>query len=58
MSECTVEGDQVVRVHDGNTTPNGGDPAFDLDVATGRVTVKDDVGGATWTVGVVLDPSG
>ncbi|WP_437599564.1 hypothetical protein WMF28_42755 [Sorangium sp. So ce590] len=57
VSECTVEGDQVVRVHDGNTTPNGGDPAFDLDVATGRVTVKDDVGGATWTVGVKLDPT-
>ncbi|WP_437278641.1 hypothetical protein WME90_46775 [Sorangium sp. So ce375] len=58
VSECTVEGDQVVRVHDGNTTPNGGDPAFDLDLATGRVTVKDEAGGAAWTVGVQLDPSG
>ncbi|WP_437855912.1 hypothetical protein [Sorangium sp. So ce363] len=58
VSECTVEGDKVVRVHDGNTTPNGGDPAFELDAATGRITVKDDVGGAAWTVGVQLDPSG
>ncbi|WP_441289821.1 hypothetical protein ACSRUE_03800 [Sorangium sp. KYC3313] len=58
VSECTVEGDEVVRVHDGNTTPNGGDPAFELDAATGRVTVKDEVGGAAWTVGVQLDPSG
>ncbi|WP_437975728.1 hypothetical protein WMF11_49235 [Sorangium sp. So ce295] len=58
VSECTVEGDKVVRVHDGNTTPNGGDPAFELDAATGRITVKDEVGGAAWTVGVQLDPSG
>ncbi|WP_437914099.1 hypothetical protein WME73_48905 [Sorangium sp. So ce302] len=58
VSECTVEGDKVVRVHDGNTTPNGGDPALELDAATGRITVKDDVGGAAWTVGVQLDPSG
>ena len=42
VSECTVEGDHVVRVHDGNTTQDGGDPALDLDVATGRVTVRDE----------------
>ena len=58
VSECTVEGDRIVRVHDGNTTSNGGDPALDLDVATGRITVKDEAGSATWTVGMQLDPNG
>ncbi|MGK3998149.1 hypothetical protein [Sorangium sp. So ce1024] len=57
VAECTVEGDQVVRVHDGNTTPNGGDPALDLDVATGRVTVRDEEKGGAWTVGMQLDPA-
>ncbi|WP_437812817.1 hypothetical protein [Sorangium sp. So ce1078] len=57
VSECTVEGDRVVRVHDGNTTQNGGDPAFDLDVATRRVTVRDEGKGGAWTVGIELDPS-
>ncbi|WP_437577131.1 hypothetical protein [Sorangium sp. So ce887] len=59
VSECTVEGDQIVRVHDGNTTQNGGDPAFDLDVATGRVTVRDEGKGGAWTASVQLDsPTG
>ncbi|WP_437608965.1 hypothetical protein WMF20_48935 [Sorangium sp. So ce834] len=57
VSECAVEGDQVARVHDGNTTPNGGDPAFDLDVAAGRATVRDEGKGGAWTVGIELDPS-
>ncbi|XYI02690.1 hypothetical protein ACMHYB_24235 [Sorangium sp. So ce1128] len=55
VSECTVEGDHVVRVHDGNTTQDGGDPALDLDLATGRVTVRDDEKRGAWTVGVQLD---
>ncbi|WP_437506330.1 hypothetical protein [Sorangium sp. So ce1099] len=57
VSECTVEQDQVVRVHDGNTTRNGGDPALDLDVATGKTTVRDEVASGTWTTSVQLDPS-
>ncbi|MGK4008999.1 hypothetical protein WMF31_40720 [Sorangium sp. So ce1036] len=58
VSACTVVGDQVVRVHDGNTSRSGGDPALDLDVSTGRITVRDEVGSAAWTVGMTLDPSG
>ncbi|XXX76819.1 hypothetical protein WMF30_55135 [Sorangium sp. So ce134] len=57
VSECAVEGDQIARVHDGNTTPNGGDPAFDLDVAAGQATVRDEGKGGAWTVGIKLDPS-
>ncbi|WP_438026108.1 hypothetical protein [Sorangium sp. So ce233] len=56
VSECTVEGDRVVRVHDGNTTQDGGDPALDLDLATGRVTVRDEGERGAWSVGVQLDP--
>ncbi|WP_437622442.1 hypothetical protein [Sorangium sp. So ce1151] len=56
VSECTVEQDQVVRVHDGNTTRNGGDPALDLDVATGTIAVRDEVASGTWTASVQLDP--
>ncbi|XXT17080.1 hypothetical protein WME94_43315 [Sorangium sp. So ce429] len=57
VSECTVEGDHVVRFHDGNTTQDGGDPALDLDLATGRVTVRDEEKHGAWTVGVQLDPA-
>lgn len=55
VSECTVEADRIVRIHDGNTTPHGGDPAFDLDLETGRVIVRDEVRGASWTIGAQLD---
>ncbi|WP_437675707.1 hypothetical protein [Sorangium sp. So ce131] len=58
VSECTVESDQVVRVHDGNTTPNGGDPAFALDLATGKVSVRDETKSGAWTISVQLDPTG
>ncbi|WP_433932187.1 hypothetical protein AB3662_46980 [Sorangium cellulosum] len=57
VSECTVEGNRVVRVHDGNTTRDGGDPALDLDLATGRVTVRDEAERGAWSVGVQLDPA-
>ncbi|MGK3959434.1 hypothetical protein WMF38_41110 [Sorangium sp. So ce118] len=57
VSECTVEGDHVVRVHDGNTTQDGGDPALELDVATGRATVRGEEERGAWTVGVQLDPA-
>ncbi|XXY44336.1 hypothetical protein WME91_30455 [Sorangium sp. So ce269] len=56
VSECTEEQDQVVRVHDGNTTRDGGDPALDLDVATGKITVRDEVASGTWTASMQLDP--
>ncbi|AUX48713.1 hypothetical protein SOCE26_102540 [Sorangium cellulosum] len=58
VSECTVESNQVVRVHDGSTTPNGGDPAFELDLATGKVIVQDETKTGAWTTLVQLDPSG
>ncbi|WP_438005024.1 hypothetical protein WME89_40745 [Sorangium sp. So ce321] len=57
VSECAVEGDHVVRVHDGDTTQDGGDPALDLDLATGRVTVRGEEKGGAWTVDVQLDPA-
>ncbi|KYF65793.1 hypothetical protein [Sorangium cellulosum] len=56
VSECAVEGGRVVRVHDGNTTQHGGDPALDLDLATGRLTVRDEGERGAWSVGVQLDP--
>ncbi|WP_437570383.1 hypothetical protein [Sorangium sp. So ce542] len=57
MSGCAVEEGRVVRVHDGNTTQNGGDPALDLDVAAGRATLRDEGKGGAWTAGIELDPS-
>ena len=55
VAECSVEADRIVRIHDGNTTPSGGDPAFDLDLETGRVSVRDEVNGAPWTFRAQLD---
>lgn len=55
VSDCTVDADRIVRIHDGDTTPHNGDPAFDLDLETGRVIVRDEVKGAPWTVGAQLD---
>ncbi|XYH97842.1 hypothetical protein ACMHYB_60505 [Sorangium sp. So ce1128] len=60
VSECTVEKNEIVRVRDGHgekTRLGGGGPAFDLDLATGRVTVRGEVARGTWTASVQLDPS-
>ncbi|KYF90200.1 hypothetical protein BE17_43920, partial [Sorangium cellulosum] len=60
VSACTVEKNQVVRVgdgHDEKTRLGGGGPALDLDLATGRATVRGEVARGTWTASVQLDRS-
>lgn len=54
-AECAVEGNAVVRVTDPDTTPNGGDPKIDVDVAAGTVTVADEIGAVKWSADLTLD---
>lgn len=54
VAKCTVEGNDILRVIDESPTPSGGDPRIDVEPASGKVVVSDEIGATRWSVTIDL----